>query len=195
VDWSPPWQRASYGDLFREHVGVDMDDPAGVRTQAVASKIALELKDEKAKTSTPKEHSVLVQELFEHHVEKKLIGPIFVYDYPAVLCPLTKRKRGNPNIAERFEPFVLGMELGNAYTELNDPITQEETFRKQLVGLAEEDSMAKMDDDFVEALRYGMPPAGGLGVGIDRLCMLLTNTQTIRDVILFPLLRPEPGKS
>jgi lysyl-tRNA synthetase class 2 len=84
------------------------------------------------------------------------------------------------------------MELANAYTELNDPVTQEATFRQQLAGLSEEDSMAKMDADFVKALRYGMPPAGGLGIGIDRLVMLLTNTQTIRDVILFPLLRPEP---
>jgi lysyl-tRNA synthetase class 2 len=116
---------------------------------------------------------------------------VFVYDYPAALCPLTKRRRDNPSIAERFELYVRGMELANAYTELNDPVTQEETFRRQLAGLPEEDSMAKMDEDFVRALRHGMPPAGGLGVGIDRLVMLLTNTQTIRDVILFPLLRPE----
>ena len=107
------------------------------------------------------------------------------------MCPLTKRKRDNPEVAERFELYVQGMELANAYTELNDPITQEATFRQQLAGLAEEDSMAKMDEDFVRALQHGMPPAGGLGIGIDRLVMLLTNTQTIRDVILFPLLRPE----
>jgi lysyl-tRNA synthetase class 2 len=107
------------------------------------------------------------------------------------LCPLTKRQTGNPQIAERFELYIHGMELANAYTELNDPITQEETFRRQLTGMKEEDSMAKMDDDFVRALRHAMPPAGGLGIGIDRLVMLLTNTQTIRDVILFPLLRPE----
>jgi lysyl-tRNA synthetase class 2 len=116
---------------------------------------------------------------------------MFVYDYPAALCPLTKRKRGNPAIAERFELYIQGMELANAYTELNDPITQEATFRQQLAGLPEDDSMAKMDEDFVRALRHGMPPAGGLGIGIDRLVMLLTNAQTIRDVILFPLLRPE----
>src|SRR5439155_5273161 len=107
------------------------------------------------------------------------------------LCPLTKRQWGNPAVAERFELYVAGMELANAYTELNDPVTQEATFRQQLAGLKDEDSMAKMDDDFVRALRHGMPPAGGLGVGIDRLVMLLTNTTTIRDVILFPLLRPE----
>jgi lysyl-tRNA synthetase class 2 len=191
VDYSPPFQRLAYPDLFREHVGVALDDVEGVRRRATESRIPLELRDEQAGTSTPKDHDVLVHELFEHYVENKLTGPVFVYDYPAALCPLTKRKRDNPALAERFEWYVLGMELANAYTELNDPIMQEATFRKQLAGMAEDDSMAKMDDDFVEALRHGMPPAGGLGVGIDRLCMLLTNTQTIRDVILFPLLRPE----
>ena len=116
---------------------------------------------------------------------------MFVTDYPASICPLTKRKRENPEIAERFELFIQGMELANAYTELNDPDLQEKLFRTQLEGMPEEDSMARMDNDFVRALRHGMPPAGVLGVGIDRLVMLLTNSQTIRDVILFPLLRPE----
>src|SRR5439155_21856602 len=138
-----------------------------------------------------KHPDVIVHHLFEEKVESKLAGPVFVYDYPAALCPLTKRKRGNPAIAERFELYIHGMELANAYTELNDPVMQEATFRQQLAGLPPEESMAKMDEDFVRALRHGMPPAGGLGVGIDRLCMLLTDTGTIRDVILFPLLRPE----
>jgi lysyl-tRNA synthetase class 2 len=129
--------------------------------------------------------------LFEQKVEDKLVGPVFVYDYPAALCPLTKRKKGEPNVAERFELYIANMELANAYTELNDPVMQEATFRQQLAGLPEEESMAKMDEDFVRALRYGMPPAGGLGIGVDRLVMLLTDAQTIRDVILFPLLRPE----
>ena len=93
-------------------------------------------------------------------------------DYPARICPLTKRKASNPAVAERFELFVHGMELANAYTELNDPILQEQLFRKQLAGQKEEDSMAKMDHDFVRALQHGMPPAGGLGIGIDRLVML-----------------------
>jgi lysyl-tRNA synthetase class 2 len=119
---------------------------------------------------------------------------VFVYDYPASLCPLTKRKRDNPAIAERFELYIHGMELANAYTELNDPVMQETTFRTQLAGLPEEDSMAKMDDDFVRTLKHAMPPAGGMGLGIDRLVMLLTDTTTIRDVILFPLLRPEKAK-
>ena len=138
-----------------------------------------------------KEHDVVVNNLFEHVVEDKLTGPVFIYDYPAAICPLTKRLRGDPTLAERFELYVHGMELANAYTELNDPLTQEETFKRQLVGLAADDSMAKMDHDFLRAQRHGMPPAGGLGIGIDRLVMLLTNTPTIRDVILFPLLRPE----
>ena len=118
-------------------------------------------------------------------------GPVFVIDYPASICPLTKRKADNPEIAERFELFIRGMEIANAYTELNDPDLQQELFQTQLAGLPAEDSMAKMDLDFIRALRHGMPPTGGLGVGIDRLVMLLTNSQSIREIILFPLLRPE----
>ena len=181
IDFTPPWQRRTYAELFQEHVGVAMDDQAGVAARALAEGFP----------TAGKHHDVIVHHLFDTHVEDKLLGPVFVYDYPAALCPLTKRSRSNPNVAERFELYVAKMELANAYTELNDPITQEATFRQQLAGLPEEESMAKMDEDFVHALRHGMPPAGGLGIGIDRLVMLLTNTQTIRDVILFPLLRPE----
>jgi lysyl-tRNA synthetase class 2 len=181
VDYTPPWKRASYGELFREHVGVAMDDADAVRQMAETMGVA----------TAGKHPDVLVNLLFEEKVEPHLAGPIFVYDYPATLCPLTKRSRSNPAVAERFELYVQRMELANAYTELNDPITQEETFRQQLAGMKEEDSMARMDADFIRAQRHGMPPAGGLGIGIDRLVMLLTNTTTIRDVILFPLLRPE----
>jgi lysyl-tRNA synthetase, class II len=142
-------------------------------------------------TTAGKHPDVIKSEVFEEKVEDALMGPVFVTDYPASICPLTKRKQDHPEVAERFEMFVQGMEIANAYTELNDPDLQEELFRTQLAGLPEEESMAKMDGDFLRALRHGMPPAGGLGVGIDRLVMLLTNTQTIRDIILFPLLRPE----
>jgi lysyl-tRNA synthetase class 2 len=190
VNFAPPFRRAKYGDLFREHVGCDMADPAAVRAKAGEFKVPLTLKVEGG-AAVEKEHDVLVNDLFGEVVEPKLVGPVFVYDYPAELCPLTKRKRSEPHVAERFELYVRGMELANAYTELNDPITQEATFRKQLVGQSEEDSMAKLDEDFIRALRHGMPPAGGLGIGIDRLVMLLTNSHSIRDVILFPLLRPE----
>jgi lysyl-tRNA synthetase class 2 len=181
IDYTPPWQRLSYSELFARHVGVALEDAEGVRRVAEATGFP----------AAGKHHDVIVHHLFEQRVEDKLTGPVFVYDYPAALCPLTKRKKENPAIAERFELYIQGMELANAYTELTDPITQEATFRHQLAGLPEEESMAKMDEDFIRALRYGMPPAGGLGIGIDRLAMLLTNTQTIRDVILFPLLRPE----
>lgn len=190
IDFTPPWQRVSYAELFRRHVGVDLTDSVGVRQRALDSRIPLEVKDPAGQT-VAKEHDVLVHELFEHHVEDHLHGPVFVYDYPAALCPLTKRRRDNPALAERFELYIHGMELANAYTELNDPILQEQTFRRQLAGLSEEESMAKMDEDFIRALRHGMPPAGGLGIGIDRLCMLLTDAASIGDVILFPLLRPE----
>ena len=181
IDYTPPWQRAAYSDLFLEHVGVAITDREAVVRKAT----------ELGMTTVGKDHDVLVHFLFEEVVEDKLMGPVFVYDYPASLCPLTKRKAGQPHIAERFELYVNSMELANAYTELNDPITQERTFRTQVAGLPEEESMAKMDEDFIRALRFAMPPAGGLGIGIDRLCMLLTNSHTIRDVILFPLLRPE----
>jgi lysyl-tRNA synthetase class 2 len=184
MDYSPPWDRLSYAKLFEEHVGVPLTDSAAIASRA--REFGLE--------SHGKAPEVLVHQLFEMEVEKHLATlnrPVFVYDYPAALCPLTKRKRDNPAVAERFELYMAGMELANAYTELNDPVTQEATFRQQVAGLPEEESMAKMDEDFVRALRHGMPPAGGLGIGIDRLCMLLTNTQSIRDVILFPLLRPE----
>jgi lysyl-tRNA synthetase, class II len=181
VDFNPPWHRARYEELFQEHVGCSIFDPAAVREAAIKHHVPV----------AGKEHEVLVHNLFEHLVEEKLTGPVFVHDYPAALCPLTKRKKDNPAVAERFELYVQGMELANAYTELNDPMTQEATFQRQLAGLPEEDSMAKMDRDFIRAQRHGMPPAGGLGIGIDRLVMLLANTQTIRDVILFPLLRPE----
>jgi lysyl-tRNA synthetase class 2 len=134
---------------------------------------------------------VVVSEVFDAAVEHHLQGPLFCTDYPAAICPLTKRKAGQPEIAERFELYVQGMEVANAYTELNDPRLQEELFRTQLAGQAEEDSMAKMDHDFIRALKVGMPPAGGLGIGVDRLVMLLTNSRSIRDVIFFPLLRPE----
>lgn len=191
INFAPPWQRLAYGDAFREHVGVDMLDHAAVWNVAPSKGVSTQILDAQKQPVGTKDHDVVVHELFEHCVEHKLAGPVFVHDYPAGLCPLTKRKAGNPALAERFELYVQGMELANAYTELNDPITQEKTFRTQLAGLPEEDSMAKMDDDFIRAQRHGMPPAGGLGIGIDRLVMLLTNTQTIRDVILFPLLRPE----
>lgn len=179
IDFTPPFARRTYDDLFREHAGVDPTDHTAIA--ALAKKLGI--------ATGGKHQDVIKSEVFEETVEDALVGPIFVTDYPASICPLTKRKTSNPEVAERFEMFIHGMELANAYTELNDPLLQEQLFSSQLEGQNEEDSMAKMDHDFVLALRNGMPPAGGLGIGIDRLVMLLTNSKSIRDVILFPLLR------
>jgi lysyl-tRNA synthetase class 2 len=181
IDFSVPFDRKTYDELFQEQTGVDPQDVAAVK--ALAEKIGFD--------TAGKHPDVIKSEVFEEQVEDALVGPIFVTDYPASICPLTKRKKSKPEVAERFELFIQGMEIANAYTELNDPDLQEQLFKTQLAGMAEEDSMAKMDHDFIRALRHGMPPAGGLGIGIDRLVMLLTNSPSIRDVILFPLLRPE----
>jgi lysyl-tRNA synthetase class 2 len=181
LDFTPPLARTTYDGLFAEHLGVDAGDAAAVAK--VAESLGL--------NPSGKHPDVVKSEVFETKIEKSLTGPIFVLDYPAGICPLTKRKADNPAVAERFELIVAGMEIANAYTELNDPDLQEKLFATQLAGLPEEESMARMDRDFIRALRHGMPPAGGLGLGVDRLVMLLTNCQSIRDVILFPLLRPE----
>ena len=177
VNYARPWRRAKYADLLKEHSGCDIDDLDAVRKKAQHLGINCANMDD----------AVVINEVFEATVEEHLIDPTFVIDYPAVLCPLTKTSKESPEYAERFELFIAKMELANAYTELNDPAVQEENFRKQLRG--QEDTMATMDEDFVTALKYGMPPAGGLGIGIDRLVMLLTGATSIRDVVLFPLLK------
>ena len=180
IDYTRPWRRAKYADLLKEHAGCDIDDMPAVRQKAQQLGI----------NEAGMDDAVVVNEVFEATVEEHLVNPTFVIDYPAAICPLTKRSKSAPRYAERFELFVGTMELANAYTELNDPDVQEANFRSQLRGLPEEETMSKMDEDFITALKYGMPPAGGLGVGIDRLVMLLTNATSIRDVILFPLLKP-----
>jgi lysyl-tRNA synthetase class 2 len=181
LDFTPPFARKTYDELFAEQLKIDGTNAAAVSNYA--GSIGLD--------TAGKHPDVIKSEVFEVKIEKSLTGPMFVLDYPASICPLTKRKADNPAVAERFELIVAGMEIANAYTELNDPELQERLFQTQLAGLPEDESMAKMDHDFIRALRHGMPPAGGLGLGIDRLVMLLTNSQSIRDVILFPLLRPD----
>jgi len=178
VDFSRPWPRAQYAELLKTHSGCDIDDIKAARKKAA------ELELDEAQM----DDVVVIDELFGATVEQNLVSPTFVIDYPAALCPLTRRKKRDPRYAERFELYIAQMELANAYTELNDPAVQYENFLIQLRG--QEESMAKMDDDFITALKYGMPPAGGLGIGIDRLVMVLTGALNIRDVILFPLLKP-----
>jgi lysyl-tRNA synthetase class 2 len=186
IDYTPPWPRRKYADLFAEHVGFPLTDMAKVRERA------RQLLEQKATTLDERkaDDEIVVNALFEHYVERHLVNPTFVLDYPASLCPLTKRHPQDPSVALRFELFISGMEIGNAYSELNDPAVQHETFSRQLRG-EEGETMAVMDEDYVEALECGLPPAGGLGLGIDRLVMLLTGSPSIRDVILFPLQRPQ----
>ena len=182
ISYAVPFRRAAYHDLFEEHNGFDSADHDKLKAKAVELEIQPGSKD----------HDVLLQEVWDATVEDKLIQPTFVIDYPASLCPLTKAKTGRPEVAERFELYISGMEMANAYTELNDPDVQEANFRQQLDGANdEEETFRTMDEDFVEALRVGMPPAGGLGIGVDRVVMLLTNSRSIRDVVLFPLMRPK----
>jgi len=132
----------------------------------------------------------LQAELFDNYVESKLIHPTFVIDYPISISPLSRRSDANPDVAERFELFIAGRELANGFNELNDPIDQKERFLAQMDEKdAGNEEVYEMDEDFVEALEYGMPPTGGLGIGIDRLVMLLTNSASIRDVLLFPYMK------
>ncbi|MGA2916110.1 MAG: lysine--tRNA ligase [Sedimentisphaerales bacterium] len=182
IDYSRPWKKASYGELLKEYGGCEIGDIQSIRKKAKSLGVE----------EAQKADEIVINELFELTVEKNLINPTFVIDYPAALCPLTKRSKANPEYAERFELYIGTMEIANAYTELNDPQVQYENFVSQLKGENEgEDTFRSLDEDFITALKYGMPPAGGLGIGIDRLIMLLTNAASIRDVILFPLLKPE----
>jgi len=184
IDYARPWRREKYEDLLARHAGVSMRDAGAVRAKARGLGIEESNKDD----------AVVVNEVFAETVEPelaKLDVPVFVIDYPAAICPLTRRKSDDETIALRFELFIAGMEIANAYTELNDPAVQEANFRMQVRGEGDGAAMHVMDEDFITALRHGMPPAGGLGIGIDRVVMLLTDRQSIRDVILFPLLRPE----
>ncbi len=183
IDLTPPFRRAKYADLFREAVGFEMTDKQKVAAEA--KRLEIDPKQDYWNT---------VNEILEHHVEPKLIQPTFMIDYPTAICPLTKAKPDNPEIAERFELFIGGVEFANAFSELNEPVEQLRRFVEQVeLGKASQDVEApkEVDYDYVEALEAGMPPAGGLGVGIDRLVMLLTGTDSIREVILFPHMRRE----
>lgn len=185
IDWDKPFERRTYADLVQAGAGVDMHDESAVREAAAA----LGIED-----SATKDHWLLVEALFEAKGETALdpARPTFVIDFPSAVSPLSRPHEDDPTLAYRSELFIGGMELGNFYTELNDPEIQERKFTEQLAGADEEaEAFRSMDQDFVEALRVGMPPAGGFGLGIDRVVMLMTNSTSIRDVILFPLMRPE----
>ncbi|WP_067621276.1 lysine--tRNA ligase [Alicyclobacillus acidiphilus] len=184
VDLESPWRRAHMADLVLEHTGVDF--------RSVGS-------DDEAR-SVAKEHGVtigehmtfghIMNEFFEQRVEDKLVQPTFVYGHPVEISPLAKKNADDPRFTDRFELFIVGREHGNAFSELNDPIDQRQRFVAQLREReAGNDEAQELDEDFLLALEHGMPPTGGLGVGIDRLVMLLTSQPSIRDVLLFPLMR------
>ena len=185
LDFTPPFKRYSYFELLEEKTGKDKDfflrDIEGLR------RLAKEVGVPKAETLT---HAKLIDKVFDLLVEDELWGPCFVIDFPKLLSPLAKTHREDPDLVERFELFVAGKEIVNAYTELNDPVEQKERFLEQLKEkeMGDEEAMS-MDEDFIRALEYGMPPTAGEGIGIDRLVMLLADVDSIREVILFPALR------
>ena len=186
IDLTPAWKRISMIDSIKEVTGVDFNT---IETDEEAKKAAEELHVELDELKLTR--GEIINQVFEAKVEETLIQPTFIYDYPVEVSPLTKRKPSDPRLTERFEVFIGAREYGNAYSELNDPIDQYERFKKQMEARDAGDEEANMmDEDFVTALEYGMPPTGGLGIGIDRLVMLLTDSASIRDVLLFPTMKP-----
>ena len=186
LDFKPPWPRISLRQAIQEFSGIDFEQyPDADSLRAEMSRLNMEFDPQK-------DRGRLIDELLSTFVEPNLIQPTFLIDYPLEMSPLAKRKPGDERLVERFEAFAGGMEIANAFSELNDPVEQRERFKKQMEGRHKEAEIETIDEDFLLALEYGMPPTGGLGVGIDRLVMLLTGQQSIREVILFPQLREKP---
>ena len=188
IDFMPPWRRITMVDAVKEYAGVDF---ATIKSDEEAQAIAKEKHLEFPKPLNTVTKGEVLNMLYEEFCEEHMIQPTFIIDYPVEISPLTKKKRGNEMFTERFEGFVFGRELCNAYSELNDPIVQRERFAQQEKERELGDDEAYMiDEEFMSALETGMPPTGGLGIGIDRLIMFLTDSASIRDVILFPTMKP-----
>jgi lysyl-tRNA synthetase class 2 len=183
INFAPPWQRIYLRDAIKNYGEIDFEDYPD------AASLRSKMEEKGMEVDPNKGRGKLVDELISTFVEPNLIQPTFLIDYPAEMSPLAKRKRGNERLVERFEGFINGMEIANAFTELNDPIDQRERFKQQMRERAADEEVEVADEDFLEALEYGMPPTGGLGIGIDRLVMLLTGQSSIREVILFPQLK------
>lgn len=189
IDFTPPWRRITMVDAVREYANIDFNSINTVEeAQDIAKQKHLEFKKD-IKNCTKAD---ILNALFEEYAEKHMIQPTFVCDYPVEISPLTKRKRGNPDFTERFEGFIYGREICNAYSELNDPVIQRDRFMQQAKERELGDDEAYMiDEEFMNALEIGMPPTGGLGIGVDRVIMFLTDAYSIRDVILFPTMKPQ----
>ncbi|MCL2629964.1 MAG: lysine--tRNA ligase, partial [Firmicutes bacterium] len=189
IDLSGKWKRVSMASLVKQHTGVDF-----MKTKNM-DKIHEGAKNAGVELNKKTTWGEALYKLFEVKVEQHLIEPTFVIDYPVEVSPLAKKKNSDKRLTERFEFFIYGREMGNAFSELNDPADQRERFEKQAKAReAGDDEAQMMDEDYVTALEYGMPPAGGLGIGIDRMVMLLTDSASIRDVLLFPTMKPEKGQ-
>lgn len=188
IDFTPPWRRITMVDAVKEYAGIDFNNVnTNEEAQAIAKEKHLEFKKE-IKDCTKAD---VLNALFEEYAEEHMIQPTFICDYPVEISPLTKKKRGNPEYTERFEGFIYGREVCNAYSELNDPIVQRDRFEQQAKERELGDDEAYViDEEFMTALEVGMPPTGGLGIGIDRIVMFLTDSYSIRDVILFPTMKP-----
>lgn len=186
IDLTPPWPRLTLREAIQQKTGIDIEEHRDLESLKGA------IKDKGLQVELKPTWGQLVEEIVSTYVEPDLIQPVFLMDYPVEISPLAKRKPGAPHLAERFEPFIIGREMGNAFTELNDPIEQRERFLQQEELRRKGDKEAQaLDEDFLLAMEYGMPPTGGLGIGVDRLTMLFTNSPSIRDVVLFPALRPK----
>ena len=186
IDLTPKWKRISMIDSIKEVTGIDFNK---IETDEEALKLADEIGIELEETKLTRGN--VINAFFEEYVEETLVQPTFIMDYPVEISPLTKRKSSDPRLVERFELFIGGREYGNAYSELNDPIDQYERFMRQVEAKEKGDEEAGgMDEDFVTALEIGLPPTGGMGIGLDRLIMLLTDSASIRDVLLFPTMKP-----
>jgi lysyl-tRNA synthetase class 2 len=191
IDFKPPWKRMTMIDAVKEYTGVDFREvKSDEEARAVVKKLP-KINDELKKKVSDCSKGDILNCAFEAYAEEHLIQPTFIIDYPVEVSPLTKKKKDDPTLTERFEAFVYAREIGNAYSELNDPIDQKQRFEQQARDKELGDDEAyMMDDDFVNSLEIGMPPTGGLGIGIDRIIMFLTNSYSIRDVILFPTMKP-----
>lgn len=188
IDFTPPWRRITMVDAVNEFAGVNFNE---ISNDEEAQKIAKEKNLEFKKDLKFVTKGDVLNALFEEFAEEHMIQPTFIYDYPVEISPLTKKKRGNEEFTERFEGFIFGREICNAYSELNDPVVQRDRFVQQAKERELGDDEAYViDEDFMHALEIGMPPTGGLGIGIDRLVMFLTDSYSIRDVILFPTMKP-----
>ncbi|MDR3353416.1 MAG: lysine--tRNA ligase [Synergistaceae bacterium] len=184
IDLTPPFRRAAMADLVKDETGVDFVNITDEEARRAAGEAGVDLNGSSSRYE-------ILPLFFERFVEDKLIQPTFVTGHPTVISPLSKRNRENPDVTDRFELFINGWEFANAFSELNDPIDQRERFTDQLMRREKGDEESHpFDEDFVNALEYGMPPTGGLGIGVDRVVMLLTDSRSIRDVILFPTMRP-----